>query len=253
MASTAPPETGTRTEQPQPNPQGQPQSVPYAYPAPPPYPGYPYAAPPPAAYYTTTRPYAVEHQYHVFSRVMCMIMITFLIGMIFLLIIPLLVFGKYTSEFQVETLSVPSFNVSDTSLKANWEAKVKVKNVNEKSDAYYYHVESSINYKDSILAVSLVNPFRLGKKDTSNINVELASKAEHSGMEDKILKEIGKDRSGGAVTFNLKFGVVAVFSSGIWKREARMSIVCDDLKVNFGGGNGAGTLSSGEHKCVTYI
>lgn len=71
-----------------------------------------------------------------------------------------------------------------------------------------------------------------------------------------VVEDIAKERSGGAVSFNLRMLVLATFKSGAWwTRHVSMKVFCEDLKVNFVGGEISGVSDIGGEKpkdCVVY-
>ncbi|KAM1936170.1 hypothetical protein ACFX15_013474 [Malus domestica] len=158
----------------------------------------------------------------------------------------------------LNSLFMSKFNTSSTTLGANWEMSLTVENPNLVTWVRFNHVKGSILYKDYFVAISSVEPFELGLKESKMIRLKISSKMTGSeedyhrlGLPVVIMKwgldeMLSRQREDGAVRFNLQMFVWATYKTGWWgEQHVVMSPQCLDMKVELSPRNGFGSLISG--------
>lgn len=173
-------------------------------------------------------------------------------------IITWLVLRPEIPVIHVDKLSVSGLNLSNPEFSARWDAGVIVDNPNHKLKIYLEQVECFVYYKETFLSSSPVDPIFLETRSRNVMAATLATNnTEQHSVGRWVVEDIGKERSGGAVSFNVRMLVLATFKYGAWwTRHASMKVFCEDLKVDFVGGeingvldvNGGGKLK----ECVVY-
>ncbi|KAM0980742.1 hypothetical protein COP2_014281 [Malus domestica] len=159
---------------------------------------------------------------------------------------------------QLNSLFMSKFNTSSTTLGANWEMSLTVENPNLVTWVRFNHVKGSISYKDYFVAISSVEPFELGLKESKMIRLKISSKMTGSeedyhrlGLPVVIMKwgldeMLSREREDGAVRFNLQMFVWATYKTGWWgEQHVVMSPQCLDMKVELSPRNGFGSWISG--------
>ncbi|KAM0977979.1 hypothetical protein ACFX13_014261 [Malus domestica] len=159
---------------------------------------------------------------------------------------------------QLNSLFMSKFNTSSTTLGANWEMSLTVENPNLVTWVRFNHVKGSISYKDYFVAISSVEPFELGLKESKMIRLKISSKMTGSeedyhrlGLPVVIMKwgldeMLSRQREDGAVRFNLQMFVWATYKTGWWgEQHVVMSPQCLDMKVELSPRNGFGSWISG--------
>uniref|UniRef100_A0A5B7BUT4 Late embryogenesis abundant protein LEA-2 subgroup domain-containing protein n=1 Tax=Davidia involucrata TaxID=16924 RepID=A0A5B7BUT4_DAVIN len=254
-----PPVTGYPTVQP--HSAGYPPYQGYAPPYPAGYPNvYPYTAPPPAAFYSTPiyQSMPPERGRRSFARIILWMMIILFFGAFVMSFLTWLIFGTAVPAFRVESLSVPTFKIANsTTLTAKWEANVTVTNHNKKLDIFYYHTEAIMFYYDEPLAMSSLDPLYIGKNEKRTFVANLSTMSpgnDNGGESSMLLKDIDEDRRNGDVTFNMRIVVRGTIASGtIWRRKMSLRVLCDKLEVQFEAATGVGTLINNNRKdCIIY-
>ncbi|TQD78761.1 hypothetical protein C1H46_035685 [Malus baccata] len=129
---------------------------------------------------------------------------------------------------QLNSLFMSKFNTSSTTLGANWEMSLTVENPNLVTWVRFNHVKGLISYKDYFVAISSVEPFELGLKESKMIRLKISSKMARSeedyhrlGLPVVIMKwgldeMLSRQREDGAVRFNLQMFVWATYKTGWW-------------------------------------
>ncbi|KAF7147613.1 hypothetical protein RHSIM_Rhsim03G0065900 [Rhododendron simsii] len=250
-----------------PNPYPPPPIYSNSYPThpPPPYQPYPppyaFAAPPPAAYYSNPHNYPpVVYQestsgHLTFAKFLLTTMTFLLVGACAMSFLTWLIFGSLTPDFSVKSLSVPSFNVSNSSLTAAWDVNITVKNSNEKLDVFFERLEAVIVYEDTVLGLADTDPFHLSPKG----EVVFEMKASTNDLQQESFAEsyrgLVEDRRRGRVSFAVRMAADATLRSGtMWRRQLRLRVFCEDLEVKFDGPTGPGKLEDGTQKeCLIYV
>ncbi|KAM1184552.1 hypothetical protein FF1_014010 [Malus domestica] len=159
---------------------------------------------------------------------------------------------------QLNSLFMSKFNTSSTTLGANWEMSLTVENPNLVTWVRFNHVKGSISYKGYFVAISSVEPFELGLKESKMIRLKILSKMTGSeedyhrlGLPVVIMKwgldeMLTRQREDGAVRFNLQMFVWATYKTGWWgEQHVVMSPQCLDMKVELSPRNGFGSWISG--------
>ncbi|XP_076924064.1 NDR1/HIN1-like protein 1 [Bidens hawaiensis] len=225
------------------------------YPAPPASNGTAYAAhptqnPPPTYFNVSSNPYYSNHpaanqQRVTFLRRLFAVIIGFIIiGTI--LFIMWLVLRPQLPQFRVETLTLDKFNVSNSMVSGNWDARFTVRNPNSKINLYYTHVEAAVFYKMDSIAETSVPPFDQGKKNETGVRATFASVSAYVDDWDGISNERGR----GSVEFNLKMVARVKFKAGAWwDRRRIVRVYCPNLLVGVSENSLNGTLTGGPRQC----
>ncbi|ONH95927.1 hypothetical protein PRUPE_7G096700 [Prunus persica] len=165
---------------------------------------------------------------------------------------------------QLNSLFMSKFNISNTTLGANWDMTLTIDNPNLLTWVRFNHIKGSMSYKDNILAISSIEPFMLGLKERRTVRVKISTMG--LGEEDRdhqlvvkkrVLDEMmSKRREDGAVHFSMQMFVWATYRTGLWgtQQDVVMSPQCLDLKVGFSRGIGFGSgISGGPMMCSVPI
>ncbi|CAK9180772.1 unnamed protein product [Ilex paraguariensis] len=237
---------------------------------PPPQPGYPnlpnnnfqYTATPPPVYYTTSQHYLPTNPEktsgYTFARFMMFMMIVLIVGMLMMSFVSWIMFGLDIPDFHVESLSVPSFNVTNSTLYANWNTNVTVRNPSSKLEVYFSQVRSTLSYNDNPLGIFMVKPFQLGKNEETSLEAKFVSPSSYIYSPDSLwVNEMADQRSKGSVFYDMRLNLMVTFKSGsIWTKNVVLKVICKDLEVRFpaatGGGNGAWP-GDNQHDCYLIV
>ncbi|BFG38489.1 hypothetical protein CerSpe_247630 [Prunus speciosa] len=164
---------------------------------------------------------------------------------------------------QLNSLFMSKFNISNTTLGANWDMTLTIDNPNLVTWVRFNHIKGSISYKDNILAISSVEPFVLGLKERRTVRVKISTLG--LGEEDRdhqlvvkkrVLDEMmSRRREDGAVHFRMQMFVWATYRTAWWgTQNVVMSPQCLDFKVGFLRGIGFGSwISGGPMMCSVPI
>ncbi|EXC21224.1 hypothetical protein L484_002234 [Morus notabilis] len=226
----------------------------------------PYTQPPPPHYYYANQNYTYSTATaggggagsgSAFVRGFLAMIITLITITCVVSIITWLVLRPEIPVFHVDKFAVSGLNISGPEFSAKWDASVTVENPNHKLKIYLEQVQGFVYYKENFLSSSPVDPMLLETRSRNSIAMKLATNNTEQHLVGRWVEEdIAKERSGGAVSFNLRMLVLATFKSGAWwTRHASMKVFCEDLKVNFVGGEISGVLDIGGGKpedCVVY-
>lgn len=174
-------------------------------------------------------------------------------------IITWLVLRPEIPVFHVDKFAVSGLNLTSPEFSAKWNATVVVENPNRKLKIYLDQVEGFVYYKENFLSSSPVDPMFLETRSRNAMAMTMAANnTEQHSVGRWVVEEMGKERSGGAVSFNVRMLVLATFKSGAWwTRHASMKVFCEDLTINFVGSeiNGVLDVNNGGAKpkeCVVY-
>ncbi|KAL6176043.1 hypothetical protein ACLB2K_052679 [Fragaria x ananassa] len=137
-----------------------------------------------------------------------------------------------TPSFQLDSLFLSDFNISNTTFRTDWDATLTIENPNLISTVRFNSIKGSISYKDNYLATYSIRPFELGYKEHRLLHVKL-SKYPTMTTNRSILEEINRQRDeNGAVSFNMTMFVSATYTSG-WRgiENVVLNPRCLDMKV----------------------
>ncbi|KAL3610948.1 hypothetical protein D5086_001968 [Populus alba] len=227
------------------------------YQAPPPAgSAYPYQAPPP---HQPTYPYTYNtnqtypNQRAIFLRRLIIALIIFT-GILFtILFICWLVIRPHFPEFRVTSLSISNFNVSSSSstVTGTWNARYQVSNPNKKMKISYNEIQTSIFYKSEVLSRTRIPPFRQGKRNVTDIDVEYGATSSYIGQ--RTVSQINSDEGRGLVSFNLRIVADAGFKAeGFWTRRRLLRVYCNDVAVGISRNGRSGNLTGGAMRCSVY-
>ncbi|KAK3040049.1 hypothetical protein RJ639_028303 [Escallonia herrerae] len=237
-----------------------------------PYPGYPipyqdhyaqsypksYAPPSPPAYYNRKSYHPIEPDQEsgtTFLRYIFLMMIIIIICLCAISLVIWLLFGADIPEFRVASLYVPTFDISNSTLKADWVMNVTVINPNEKLEIHFNNVESSIFYDNNVLAMASEDPFHVGVDSQTTMQLKLSTRKMDPSqtLKDRVVEKMANDRSDGTMTFCLRMALNAKSKYGSLMRLQRFKLFCDGLVVRFDGDMGPGILASGmENDCLLF-
>ena len=245
----------------------------------PPWPGYPAA--PGSCYYSTPTPtppshggafppyYASKNHYYQpppplmpeqcttatsFHRLMFYLMIIIVAltsGMAFVM---WLMFAMEIPNFTVDSLLVPTFDISNSTLNAKFQINVTITKSNYQIEFTVDRTESVVLYRETRIAKTVVNQkFELeGNKRTGFFEGKLESDNKFEEGKELMVQDLEKDRENGMVLFTFEMAMDATFKSGsLWRRQI-VNVFCDNLHVQFNNSTGVGTLDAynGPYDCL---
>ncbi|XP_042475176.1 NDR1/HIN1-like protein 10 [Macadamia integrifolia] len=215
---------------------------------------YPYAAPPPGPgpYYYPSSSYDNQRRRATFLRrlLIAALAVVVIIGCI--TFITWLVLRPRVPEFQLDSASVSSFNVSSSDLTANWDLNFTVRNPNKKLTVFYSNFRGVIFYDRMQLAETSLPPFEQGKRNQTTVRAKFAASSTY--VDDNLAKSLATDRSQGAVSFNVRLVTWVKFKTGWWRTRMHwMSVHCSDVRISFKSNSGVGSLTGGPRGCDVYL
>ncbi|KAK6145742.1 hypothetical protein DH2020_022562 [Rehmannia glutinosa] len=182
-----------------------------------------------------------------FGRVMLILMIVLVASMCMMSLVMWFLFGTYVPEFEVASIKVSNFTVTNTTLTGTWNVDVSVSNTNKELALCFDHVMSSIFYKESLLGISAVQPFHVPQMQRYDVNFSMPAEngQKDNKLQDWVLPTLSQDHSNGMVLFSLRLALKANFSTPkMVYRQQSLRVLCDNMQVMFSI-NGEGTLSPG--------
>ncbi|KAH0724362.1 hypothetical protein KY290_000214 [Solanum tuberosum] len=195
-----------------------------------------------------------------FGRVMlCLMLFLFLFAMI-ISMFTMMVFMTIKPTFYLESFEVRSFDLSGnggpgTTLKANWETKVSIKNTNTRSSVLVNQVETSLVYRYVALDVSYVDHVEIQKD--SNVQILDAFSFPSSKLTfntDSVVKEMAKDRQRGQIMFDLKLEVQLMVKSNVFHKSEKMRLFCERITLDFKNStSNIPTWNGNKHECVSGL
>ncbi|CAA2971148.1 Hypothetical predicted protein [Olea europaea subsp. europaea] len=185
------------------------------------------------------------------AMIYLLIVLTF--GMCMLSIVIFLLFGTDQPDFHMVSLTVPNFNVTNSSLIASWYANITVKNQNEAFKVQFQHVVSSIFYEEDMLAISLLQPFQVETKQTLGMSFLVTTDpSNQEKLHAGVFPSIVQDRSTGIVTFSLRLSLKAQYKSNTLWKKASLKVICKNLQVSFSP-TGEGKLTEDfPNQCILF-
>ncbi|XP_043691529.1 NDR1/HIN1-like protein 10 [Telopea speciosissima] len=216
---------------------------------------YPYAAPPPGPgpyYNPSSYGYDQQRRRATFLRRLIIIAIALVVIIGCITFITWLVLRPRVPEFQLDSASVSSFNVSSSDLTANWDLAFTVRNPNKKLIVFYDSFDGYVFYGRAQLAETSLPPFYQGKRNQTTVQAKFAAASTY--VNDYVASSIAADRSQGAVSFNVRLVTWVRFKSGLWRtRRHWMSVLCRNVRVSFSSNSRVGSLSGGSRECDVYL
>ncbi|GFZ02530.1 hypothetical protein Acr_15g0011380 [Actinidia rufa] len=202
----------------------------------PPWPGYPAA---PGSCYYSTPPPPPPHGVALTS------------GMAF---VTWLMFATEIPNFTVDSLLVPKFEISNSTLNATFQINVTITKSNYRIEFSVDRTESVVLYRDTRIAKMVVNQkFELeGNKRTGFFEGKLESDNKFEEGKELMVQDLEKDRENGMVLFTFEMAMDTTFKSGsLWRRQI-VNVFCDNLHVQFNNSTGVGTLDAdnGPYDCL---
>lgn len=132
-----------------------------------------------------------------------------------------------------------------------WNAKFQVSNPNKKMKISYNEIQTSIFYKSEFLSQTRIPPFRQGKRNVTDIDVEYGATSSYIG--ERTVNQINSDEGRRLVSFNLRIVADAGFKvEGFWARRRLLRVYCNDVAVGTSGNGRSGNLTGGAVRCSVY-
>ncbi|CAN1133939.1 NDR1/HIN1-like protein 1 [Linum perenne] len=223
------------------------------------YPNYNYPTQaPPAAYYNNNYSQQELEAAAGFARGFLIGMMLLFFFIFFSTIIMWAVLRPEVPEFKVQSLSVTNFNAKPNAFSGAWDANVTAKNPNTKIRLFFNQIETFMFFGDEELASNYANPFSLDINGAqSALTAKMAANRTADGGEDEgeAMKKMAEDFGKGAVEFNLRMAAWTTFrSDSWWTRRSTVRVFCEELKVEFSGKSGKGSLVPGGNRdCLVLV
>jgi len=168
------------------------------------------------------------------GRAMISLLVFLTLGMCMLSIVIFLLFGTDNPDFHLVSLTVPNFNVTNTSLLATWYANITVTNKNEAFKVHFLHVVSSVFYEEDMLGISPLQPFQVHTRETLGMSFRVTTDPlNQEKLHNGVFPSIVQDRSTSIVFFSLRLSLKAEYkSSSLWKK-ASLKVNCKNMQVSF--------------------
>ncbi|KAL0410196.1 UNVERIFIED_CONTAM: hypothetical protein Slati_3609300 [Sesamum latifolium] len=142
-------------------------------------------------------------------------------------------FGTNIPEFEVTSLKVSNFSVTDTNLTGEWNVDMSIHNANRELAVHFATITSSIFYKETLLGVSSLQPFQVEKTEKADINFSL-SPLNDAKMQALVLPQLAEDQSKGTVLFSLVLSMKANFTTPTMIfRQDSLRVLCENMPVSF--------------------
>ncbi|KAL2481728.1 hydroxyproline-rich glycoprotein family protein [Abeliophyllum distichum] len=197
-------------------------------------------------------------QGNTFGRVVLCLMVGLIFGASLLSLLLWVLFGSDVPNFQIQTFSIPSFNLTGSTLKANWAAGLTLINPNHKLDICFEQTESSLVYKNYIIDTSLVDSFQVEKNQEMTMDIGFSVPAFNDEYYNTTgapwVKDMQEERRKGSLVFEMRIITSATFLAGdfFWRRQTDLKVVCVELKVDFPATTGGGTWNGDKKECMLY-
>ncbi|PRQ18907.1 putative Late embryogenesis abundant protein, LEA-14 [Rosa chinensis] len=121
-----------------------------------------------------------------------------------------------TLSFQHNSLFLSNFNISNTTIGADWDKTLQIENPNSVTKIHFNIINGSISYKDNSLAMYSIKPFELGYREHRTVHLKI-SKYQTMEKNGWVSDEINMQRDeNGAVNFSLTMFVSATYTTGWW-------------------------------------
>ncbi|CAA3031878.1 uncharacterized protein LOC111412667 [Olea europaea var. sylvestris] len=168
------------------------------------------------------------------GRAMISLLIFLTLGMCMLSIVIFLLFGTEDPDFHLVSLTVPNFNVTNSSLVASWDANITVTNQNEAFKVQFLQVVSSFFHEEDLLAISPLQSFQVETRQTLGMSFGVATDpTNQEKLHNGVFPSIVQERSTGIVCFSLRLSLKAEYkSNSLWKK-ASLKVNCKNLQVSF--------------------
>ncbi|CAI9760887.1 unnamed protein product [Fraxinus pennsylvanica] len=192
-----------------------------------------------------------------FARVMICLTVALIFGVCLLSLILWVIFGSDVPHFEVQTFSIPNFNFTQSTLKANWEAGLNLKNPNTKLDISFDQTESSLVYKNFILDTSSIDSFQVERTEEIHMDTDFFVPASddifYNTAEAPWVEDMIEERRKGSMVFEVRIITTATFMAGeFWRRQTTLEVACVELKVDFPAPTGGGTWNGDRKDCMLY-
>lgn len=208
---------------------------------------YPQPAPAPAPYYPNPYPpFNPRRSTFLRRAIAAAIAVLIIIGAVSFIL--WLVLRPRLPQFSVTSVSVTSFNLSSSSLTANWDVVLSVRNPNKKMTVEYGSAEAAVTYDSKTLASTTLSPFSQGKRNQTTVSARLAAAGSYVG--EGTASQLTADRARGSVVFRVKLFAWVRFRSGAWRTRSHfMRVWCRHVPVALSSAQSQGSLSGAPREC----
>lgn len=157
---------------------------------------------------------------------------------------------------RLDVFSLSNFEVSNSSLSAEWDAKMTFGNQNSGLTVTIYPFESFVYYKEGedALSCALVDAMHIPPRKQKTVQIKFDSTGcggEQPFIEDRVLKKLSEDRKSGYLNFSLKMNIDASYSMrellGMGT-QVSLNPNCTNLKIELAAAKGEGKITGGR-KC----
>ncbi|KAL6507788.1 hypothetical protein OROGR_023983 [Orobanche gracilis] len=186
-----------------------------------------------------------------FGRVMLVLMAVLVVGMCMMTLVMWLMFGTYLPEFEVKSLKVSNFTVTNTTVTGEWYVDISVSNMNKELAVSFDRLMSSVYYKEALLGTSAVETFHVvPQMQREEFNFTLLAGDHAAGDNNRlvswVLPTLAHDYSDRVVVFSLRLALKANFTTpSMVYRQEDMRVLCENMQVTFSTVTGEGELSPG--------
>ncbi|MCD7453092.1 hypothetical protein HAX54_019670 [Datura stramonium] len=192
-----------------------------------------------------------------FGRVMLCLMFFLVLFAMIMSMFTYMIFMTMKPTFSLESFVVPMFDLSGdggpgTTLKANWETKLSVRNMNHRSSVFINHAEMTLVYRYIGLDTSSVDSVEIPKESTVQIlDVFSFPNSKNSYNFESVVNEMAKDRVRGQIMFDLKLEVQVMVKSNVFQKAEKMRLFCERITLHFqNGSSNIPTWDGSKRECV---
>ncbi|KAF5477880.1 hypothetical protein F2P56_004488 [Juglans regia] len=155
-------------------------------------------------------------------------------------------FKSQDPTLRVDSLSLSTFDTSNSTLTAIYEVGLTFHNPNDVLKLDFEEMEVFVFYKRHYaFAGSTVEPFSMDVKETKSLNATLGKIGAHWIWEDSVVEEIRGDRKKGTVGFDFLIRETVIFKGPWWlwwKGKETVAHYCSNLEVLFVNAKDVGRL-----------
>ncbi|XP_050379570.1 uncharacterized protein LOC126796902 [Argentina anserina] len=162
---------------------------------------------------------------------------------------------------RLDVFSLSNFEVSNSSLSAEWDAKMTFGNQNSGLTVTIYPFETFVYYKESedALSCASVDAMHIPPRKQKTVQIKFDStgcEGNQPFIEDRVLKELSEDhRKSGYLNFSLKMRIDASYTMrellGMGT-QVTINPNCTDLKIEIAQPQGEGEIIGGR-KCTVPL
>lgn len=155
-------------------------------------------------------------------------------------------FKSEDPTLRIDSLSLPTFDTSNSTLTAIYEVSLSFHNPNDVLKLDFEVMEVFVFYKRHYaFAGSTMEPLNMGPKETKSLNATLGKIGAHWTWEESVLEDIRRDRKKGTVGFDILVRETTIFKGPWWlwwKGKEIVAHYCSNLEVWFMNATDVGRL-----------